>query len=57
MTVKELIEFLSAQPADATIKTWSPEADEYEEATGAVFSPDGVLFLQTATKQGAAHAL
>ena len=47
MTVAELIEFLSQQPGDTTVRTWSAEADEYEEVTGAVFGQDGTLFLQT----------
>ena len=51
MTVKELIEFLSKQPAGATIKAWNPEAEEYEEVTGAVWGFDGVLFFQTTTDE------
>jgi len=49
MTISELIAFLSAQPGDIAVKTWSPEAGDYVDTTGAVFSQDGVLFLQTAT--------
>ncbi len=47
MTVTELIEFLSAQPLGAPVKTWSPETEDYEEVIGAVWSLDGVLFFQT----------
>jgi hypothetical protein len=47
MTVKELIEFLSVHPPGVTLKAWSPETDDYEDVTGAVWSVDGVLFLQT----------
>jgi hypothetical protein len=47
MTVKELIEFLSAQSGSTAVKTWSPGAADYKEVTGAVWSVDGVLFLQT----------
>jgi hypothetical protein len=54
MTVNELIEFLSAQPFGLTVKTWNPDADEYEEVTGAVFGQDGVLFLQTGSPSEAA---